>query len=129
MSLVTYMKQIQRGDVITGFPFNIMRDTLRRARDAPPIDSQNTRGVTSVLPACWEVRIVRDLVIGKISDNQASDNLTYTTKYNESIVSRRFSVKSLYNCGRAGSFVSKHGSTTLKLREMEMHFIIQDLGT
>uniref|UniRef100_A0A2H1W6C0 SFRICE_016028 n=1 Tax=Spodoptera frugiperda TaxID=7108 RepID=A0A2H1W6C0_SPOFR len=27
------MKQIHKGDFITGFPFNIMRDTLRRARD------------------------------------------------------------------------------------------------
>uniref|UniRef100_A0A2H1W8K9 SFRICE_022109 n=1 Tax=Spodoptera frugiperda TaxID=7108 RepID=A0A2H1W8K9_SPOFR len=27
------MKILQRGDVLTGFPFNIMRDTLRRTRD------------------------------------------------------------------------------------------------
>uniref|UniRef100_A0A2H1VD47 SFRICE_028878 n=1 Tax=Spodoptera frugiperda TaxID=7108 RepID=A0A2H1VD47_SPOFR len=76
--------------------------------------SNHRRPLTLETPVALKVRYRPS----GIFDNKvwkASSFLTHATKYNASVVSRRFSVKPWYQSVRAGPFVPKHGSPTLHL--------------
>uniref|UniRef100_A0A2H1V163 SFRICE_024162 n=1 Tax=Spodoptera frugiperda TaxID=7108 RepID=A0A2H1V163_SPOFR len=100
-------EQTMAGDQVILMVSNRRRPWTPETPEALQVRSRAFGG--SEFNGCWGIGDCEDLKEG----NWAPSNLTYTTKHNASVVSRRFSVRPWYHSGRAGPLVPKHGSPTL----------------